>query len=339
MHAALLEDYLEKPTAHLLQQRNLVAYPQQWQVPAATERGAFESMLAHGEITEFSYVGFPWATLIDSIQKDATQKWPLVDKLRILRKHLDAQGHGRRVTVAQHIKADRYIVLFKACGITDLFWSHKTVGIDKLNGIKIHPFPLFPAQTQNVAVSSKIGRQRRYLANFIGSYKDGLYLTNVREHILSDADKMDDLLIIRRNEWHFERAVYLEQLLDIAPSDETIRKEQQQKDEYIEAIRDSYFTICPTGSGPNSIRIYEALSLGSIPIILTKDLELASNYDLWIKSCIIDDDSKEGYERALSKARKMSISDRFVMMNNGFELFKIVAPENYAKIIINCLGS
>ena len=42
----------------------------------------------------------------------------------------------------------------------------------------------------------------------------------------------------------------------------------------------SKYTLCPSGSGPNSIRFWEALGAGSIPILLADTLELPE-HELW----------------------------------------------------------
>jgi len=42
----------------------------------------------------------------------------------------------------------------------------------------------------------------------------------------------------------------------------------------------SRYSLCPSGSGPNSIRFWEALATGSIPILLADTLELPQ-HELW----------------------------------------------------------
>ena len=37
--------------------------------------------------------------------------------------------------------------------------------------------------------------------------------------------------------------------------------------QYLEALRSSDYTLCPPGSNVESYRIYEAMSMGSVPII------------------------------------------------------------------------
>ena len=42
-------------------------------------------------------------------------------------------------------------------------------------------------------------------------------------------------------------------------------------------LLNSKYTLCPSGSGPNSIRLWESLACGSIPIILSDTLDLPSH--------------------------------------------------------------
>lgn len=338
INATLLADYLEQEDGGIQHQGNLIAYPQQWQVPAATEKAAYESLLMKADNLVFTYVGFPWATLIDYLLKDIHHKWELVRKLDIVRRHLGAHDSAQRVTVVQHIRADRYMVLFKACGITDLFWSHATIGREEIEGIRIHPFPLFPAQTPNELEAFDLKCPRRYLANFIGAYTPGLYLTDVREHIFRDTDKMDDILIIQRDAWHFERTVYTEQMKKRKASDAQTALERQHKEQYLQAIRDSTFTLCPTGSGPNSIRIVEALALGSIPVILTKDLALPGDRELWEKACLFEEDDRDGYRRALARMRSMLKSEIKMRQKFTRDLHATISPKAYASLLINALN-
>lgn len=178
---------------------------------------------------------------------------------------------------------------------------------------------------------------RRFLANFVGAFSASIYLTNVREIIFNDAGKFDDVLIVKREGWHFDRAVYHEQIGGNQPTAELLRKEGNEKAEYLQAIRDSWFTLCPSGSGPNSIRIFESLALGSIPIILAKDLMMPGDADCWKAAAIIEDDTGEGYRRAITLARKMTVDAKMKMLAAGQELYSQVAPEAYAGLIEQAL--
>jgi hypothetical protein len=310
----------------------VLAFPYHWQVPAATEKAAYEAILGDQSRRSFEYIAFPWATVIDGLRGDAAAVGPILMALGEAAKALGAAD--RRVTVAQHIHAMQFIELFKFCGITDVFWPHATHQQHQLSGIQIHPFPLFPAQTPNIdAIDKCPNRARKYLANFIGAFNPSIYLTNVRDVIFKDAGNSDDLLIIKRNAWHFDRAVYEAQIKGKKPDEARVLQERRHAEEYLEAIASSWFTLCPSGSGPNSIRIFESLCLRSVPIILTRDLRLPGPLDLWERACLIEDDSEAGYRRSISRARTLSVPDRMIMLEAGKQLCEIVLPTGYAALM------
>lgn len=318
---------------------HILGYPHHWQVPAATEKCAYETLCAADIPADFDYLGIAWATLIDGIRSDAPATWELLRALNAVCATPPRPGR-RRATVAQHIHADLFIEFFSACGITDLFWSHATVDRPEIDGIRVHPFPLFPAQTpEGPEPGAEIHRPRRHLANFIGAYNPKAYLTDVRARIFDDAGTAEDLLIVKREGWHFERAVYVEQMKGEAPDAVRLKIEAQHKAEYLDAIRESLFTLCPTGSGPNSIRIGEALALASIPVILTRDLALPGDPALWEAACLIEDDNAEGYRRALVRMRAMPAEEIRARQAATQSLFAAVGPANWASIIMDALAS
>jgi len=324
-----LLDKLSEPKKIVVTDR-IIAYPYFWQVPAATEKAAFESLLNDKTKREFEYVAFPWATLFDSLVAKNQLCLILLTELGKISDREVKTAH--RVTVAQHIKALNYVDIFKKLGITDLFWSHATTELTEIEGIKIHPFPLYPAQTPEVLRPEDVLRDREFLANFIGAYNPKLYITNVREVIFNDPNTHKDLNIIKRDSWHFDRAVYKEQVMGLTASQEEINIEEKNKIEYIEAIKNSWFTLCPTGAGPNSIRIFESISLGSIPIILTNKLRLPSCSVEWSNAAIIAEDSVMGYKVAIERARLMSKTERVIMSRKALALANEIHSSKYSNL-------
>jgi len=307
------------------------AYSKHWQRPAATEETALLKLQAGGDQLDFDYLGFAWATLIDGLKERTSESKDILQALLQSDQSLVKTSTRKRATVAQHIRAINYFDLFKAIGITDVFWSHAVNSYQTSRGIRIHPFPLYPAQAPDYEGSEP--SEKRHLANFVGAYNPNIYLTNVRDVIFGDAGKYADLHIIKRDRWHFDRAVYDEQIGGRAASDAQLKAEAQHKQDYIDAIRQSWFTLCPTGSGPNSIRIFECLALGSIPIVLSRDLTLVGDQDLWERAAIIEEDSEDGYRRALERARRMPDAERVEMLSAGKVLFEQVGPNAFGEII------
>lgn len=307
------------------------AYAEHWQRPAATEETAFLSLQAGAGPLSFDYLGFAWASLMDGLKERTSESKDILRALLHAQTSFDKASTRKRATVAQHIRAINYFDLFKAIGITDVFWSHAVNSYETSRGIRIHPFPLYPAQATEYAGSKT--SEKRHLANFIGAYNPTIYLSNVREVIFGDEGKFADLHIIKRDRWHFDRAVYDEQIGGRAASEAELQAEANNKRDYIDAIRQSWFTLCPTGSGPNSIRIFECLALGSIPIVLSRELRLVGAQDLWDRAAIIEEDSEDGYRRAVERARRMPEAERVEMMSAGKILFDQVGPSAFGDII------
>lgn len=350
----------------------IIAFPHFWQTPAATEKTAHDALRAMPQmLAGMRYLAFPWATLIDAMHTNAHTTPVMLHALQRLADACDEhRTHGHHpqppcATVCQHIHAMNHIDMFRAAGVTDLFWSHARTDQAPTPGIRIHPFPLFPAQAPTYAPANDQANQpatqpatepasarasarasapareptRAYLANFIGAYSPALYLSNVRQIIFNDANLHNDMHIIRRDRWHFDRAVYDEQVRGISAQTAQLAAEARMTKEYLDAIRASWFTLCPTGSGPNSIRIFEALALGSIPIILTKTLVLPGHHPAWTRAAIIEADTEQGYRRALDTARKLPIREREHMLKYGAQLFQDVGPAGFGDIIIDTLLS
>jgi hypothetical protein len=137
--------------------------------------------------------------------------------------------------------------------------------------------------------------ERRYLYSFIGAYESGLYLTEARRWIF-DLPLRNDAYLARRGEWHFEGAVYREQIGAVPQSEEVLLAERRRVNEYTEVLGQSVFSLCPSGSGPNSIRLWESLGMGAIPVIISETHKLPGEYKQWADAVIFVDESKEAID-------------------------------------------
>ncbi len=313
---------------------NVLAYPQSWQTPARTEMAAFESALRISNFNNNLYVGFPWATLIDGLSAGFRDLDLLLIMLSQIKQQL-SRTQGRVFSVSQHVDTLQHLEFFNSLGVTDLFWPHKTKDLEFVDGIRLRPFPLYPAQISTFP--SNIPAPKRFLANFFGAYTPKDYLSDVRGHIFALRGTTDKLRIVQRGDWHFQRAVYEEQMLGIEPDDSIIDHENTYKRQYLNAILASEFTLCPTGIGPNTTRIFETLALGVIPIVLTTSLHLPGDEYLWEQACVIRDDSKSGLDSALQHIKTLSETEIEDMRRAGIALYEQVGPKNYAELIQNGL--
>ena len=84
--------------------------------------------------------------------------------------------------------------------------------------------------------------------------------------------------------WHFEKMVYSKS--QNAKGDiNSGENESRSRSHYNKILLDSRYSLCPSGSGPNSIRFWESLGAGSIPILLADTLELPEHH-LWGESIL-----------------------------------------------------
>ena len=94
--------------------------------------------------------------------------------------------------------------------------------------------------------------------------------------------KRNDAIVIERSEWHYEQDVYRKQLLGANEDQVNAKIRKQYEQEYIEIMKETVFCLCPSGSGPNSIRLWEAIEFGCLPVVLSDNLELFKGEDITV---------------------------------------------------------
>jgi hypothetical protein len=255
---------------------NVFAFPYRWQTPAKTELWAYEKCLASPHINIYEqYFCFPWAGLVDCLNHNQPIKAKFfIDALNVA----PPKYAVKRITFCQHIYALDLLPFFKNLGITDIYWSHKIIGQDEIEGIKLHPYPLYPVMhyKRKKPYKNKPLSERKYLYSFIGAYQPDLYLSEVREWIFN-LPKRDDAIVIERSEWHFEQDVYRNQLLGATEDEVKAKVREQQEREYIDVMEETIFCLCPSGSGPNSIRLWEAIEFGCVAVVLSDNFDMISS--------------------------------------------------------------
>jgi len=90
--------------------------------------------------------------------------------------------------------------------------------------------------------------ERRYRLSFVGCI-----LTHPIRRILTKINNDEDILIRSTGQWHFSK-----------------NPEAQLKysTKYKEILCNTKFSLCPPGTGVSTIRLYESMAAGSIPVIL-----------------------------------------------------------------------
>jgi glycosyltransferase involved in cell wall biosynthesis len=329
-----------------IQSGSVLGFDALWQQPARTEKHAYDLYAeAAPADSRVLYFGFPWASLIDGVNRGTGIGAELNQHIFGIE---PLGGFDRVATVCQHIKFRDFIDYFKRVGITDLFASHAFREERVLDGINIHPFPLFPAQlpsrsVYDLSLQERVEEfySRQYRFSFIGAHNPKYYLTHSRGW-LNALEGTPESFILNRNEWHYEKRVYQEQIEGNPLEDSHLQIESQNAEEYKRVLGQSRFAPCPSGTGPNSIRLWEAIEFGCIPVLLADDLRLPGDLELWESACVILPETKEAVEsmpglleslekdRALIKSKLRSLEQ--IQRRYGKDSF-ITDIRNFAELV------
>lgn len=254
-----------------------------WQYPCLTEGAAWEQhdglpepVLRDGEL--HIYVGLPWATWIDFARKAA---WPaggasaMAQQLQMtgvrlsgLRGALGELGVGLRVhTMCQHIYWPDMAQTWRQLGVTDAWLSHcPPPNAHTETDIRLHPWALFAvnvrdAQRRTGIVENRDPASKAVLASFTGAHA-AHYLSNTRLRLRA-LEKETGFVVRVTDRWHFEQVVYEEQI----GGEQPLAERDDATASYNALLSDSVFSLCPAGAGANTLRLWESMAVGSVPVL------------------------------------------------------------------------
>lgn len=248
-----------------------------WQYPVITEK-EFYNQNKKNDL----YIGIPWATLID-IPSYNNNIINIITSLKLLLTHTKEY-----YTCCQHIYFKKLIKIWEILGIKTVYISHKVIGEDYLQNITLYPCPLYAVNieddTKNSEFKNKdfLNYKRNILYSFCGGYQSH-YISKIRYQIFN-MKHPDSTYIKYTGGWHFNNQVYTSKQNssgDLNIDDDYIKKTKS----YNTLLLISKYSLVPSGAGPNSIRFWEALAAGSIPILLADTLDLPY-HELWEKAII-----------------------------------------------------
>lgn len=301
-------DYTDGSGGDQTPRLTIIAHDADWQFPAVTEQYAYQQIqalpIAAG--IDSAYFAFPWATLIDFLNNGEKAGAALKEILQELGHQ--ARDFSRVFTVCQHILAPKYRELFYDNGVTDVFWAHARKGQDTLddNGLlKVHPFPLFPVQFPSGDLHADFYSQSRpHLFSFVGARANEWYLTKARDWIIDELSGDARGFVRGRDEWHFNKIVYDHQIRqENGPASQFVN--QDASEQFKAILQQSVFALCPSGTGPNSIRLWEAINSGAIPVILSDQYLPPGNLDLWQEACVFVDETREAIAHLPTQLEKI----------------------------------
>lgn len=320
-----------------------IAYDAEWQHPAITEQHAFHRMRAElpperaGQTS--LYLAFPFASLVDL----HAILGPNHARTRELQAKLDAlvpqtRGYERVVTVCQHIRAGQFASILANAGVTDAFWSHASVGETTFANaptVRVHPFPLYPVQQAPRGLDD-IGRKRRWLYSFVGARSHPKYLTQVRSMIIDQLSGDPRGRVVGRDQWHYQKVVYDAQVLGKVAGSTAGLVNDDASNEFRDILDETVFSLCPSGTGPNSIRLWEAMINGSIPVILADTWAAPGDPALWEAATIRVPETPEAVAALPDRLAAIAADPKRIatMRMALIELTKVYGPSGFVSDIL-----
>ncbi|KEF41542.1 MAG: hypothetical protein ER33_10670 [Cyanobium sp. CACIAM 14] len=286
--AGFLQPILEWKPEQIASEKRHAADLLFWQFPCRTEEDAYD---AHRTIegpqrvddTYQVYVGLPWATFIDrGVNSHATGDQYPETLLLAFRKRTEAiarqlEQWGRKLqvhSVCQHIFWRDAIAKIKETGVTDLWISHKEKGLNEQQGVRLHSWSLYAVNDRDPKRRQGLHfvpiEQRPVFASFSGAYMKH-YISDVRQRMASLSD-LEGYRVTINDMWHFNKVVYNYQVFGDVSKKNAIDDDEVRN--YNELLSHTQFSLCPVGAGPNTLRLWESLAVGSIPVVLSDRHEL-----------------------------------------------------------------
>jgi hypothetical protein len=321
----------------------MIYFDNYWEDVTPTEKQVFLNFYKNKNLPHH-YFAFPWSKFHDNKFKNDCFLSDIIDKMIVMNQSKPETELVSYFTVCLHESFVLYLDLFKLLGIKYIFSSQKTkddqfviihngvktsynlTEIENKYDVKIIPFSLHPYQNSENMELNPI-HQRKYVTNFIGQYDKRYYISDIRQKIFDIFADFTDCYIRKRTSWHYETVVY----------GNAANADTQKEIEYKQLLNESIFSLCPSGSGANTIRFWECLSFGTIPILLADTLELPNIRDDWNKYIIIWEE--DNIENLYDFLKNLNIDKIGEMSENCLALYNAYfCPVNMHRVIIEYFG-
>jgi len=292
-----------------------------WQMPAFTEKQAyFNHSNSKYQFDSNLYVAFPWASLIDYVNQKSNVEWTpeyLINEM-ISWVDMDFIRSKESHTVCQHIKWRNLVQLWQFLGIRNIYVSHLTLS-DRADGLNLFPWHLTASNFENSFLNKNLRikpiKEKKYLCSFVGSFNK-FYRSDIRNRLHQALPRNDEIFFELQNDWFLNEIVYNNQICN-RPFD--LLEKTKGAERYNSILSDSIFSLCPDGTGPNTIRLWESLSVGSIPVLFESD---------WIRPQLGDLDWSD-----------ISLTIKDIDLPRLTEILKSIPPKRLTQLQTNCINA
>jgi hypothetical protein len=190
-----------------------------------------------------NYIAIPWTQILNSNWLDFPNKKPMQYYINEISKLNIEQENN--FTICQHDDYMMLIDVFKHLRISTVFSPLHDKNNIATDGINIIPI----AFTCSFIFDNL--RNKDIPISFVGTYTSH----PIRSRM---SNRINNKNIIYRDSYHIDSNSF---------SVENYR--QKEEKEYQDILERSRFSLCPRGSSPSSVRFWESLSAGAIPILIS----------------------------------------------------------------------
>lgn len=186
----------------------------------------------------------------------------------------------------------------KAMGIKTIFAVHAIES--EVEGIRVVPFPHYPVHGAVPAEKKDIWY------SFVGMSRTHPCREKIRE-----LAHRPGAHIIFRNGW--------------------VHSSEEEIEEYRDVIARSRFSLCPRGTAPHSIRFWESLQAGAIPVLISNEILLPPGCE-WERAIVRVQENE--IDRIPSLLARISPEEEAAMRRRCLAFFaRYVEGENFVQII------
>lgn len=325
-------------TENISVKNNILAFDHDWQFPAMTEQHAYHQIRDLGTVPDgVTYIAYPWANLIDKIQTNAQDIHTHMAHFRKFCQQVPDDTVN--ITVCQHIKMQEYMDIFAECGIAEIFWAHAnhtdTQAADAGAAPALRAFPLYPVQVteETPAAKDPASHERPCLFSFVGTKPNKCHLTRTREWIIDLLPNHPRGTIVGHDCWHHIKIISDHQIRPDSAQKPGAEKpvEQFTPDQFKTSLADSIFSLCPSGSGPNSTRLWESLGAGAIPVILADTYVPPGNSKLWDAAVVFCEETPEAIKALPARLEAIAADPKHLatMRHAMRQLWMLYGPHSF----------
>ncbi len=257
---------------------------------------------------DLNYVAIPWTQILNSHWLNFPGRQHRDFYLKQLSKECIDQRDN--FTVCQH---DSYMLLsdyFKHLNITKVF-ACAAYDYDVIDGIEIIPMPYINTFNFN-------NEKKDILVSFIGS------VTHECRNVIKS--RIRNEYIIFRDSYHITPEFFSEKE----------KTQNEHEKHYRDVLSRSRFSLCPRGSNPNSVRFWESLAAGAIPVLFSDNYKLPK-WD-WENTIIqLSESSLSNMDYQQLQDILSSIPDEDAKRENCLKAYDSFKHENYKSYIVSNL--